>query len=104
MKTQSSAAKAKAKKDKPSYEQRCWESDQCRCFYCRALLIVTDGPLNYAVCSDACPSRIVVLTNAQKVRIPRAWTWQKLLDHEKAAYSKNANSTRECKDVSVKDS
>lgn len=60
--------------------QRAWECAESRCFYCKSLLLITDGSNNYAVCSANCPSRIVVVTGSQKCRIRRAWRWQYGLD------------------------
>ena len=95
-----SKPRAKAAKVHKTTSQRAWESDEVRCFYCRSLLIVTDASFNYSVCSETCPSKLVVVTNSQKSLIRRAWTWEKSLGR----VSSSASISKECNDVSVEDS
>lgn len=89
--------KPKAEKVYKTTSQRAWESADCRCFYCRSLLVITDTSLNYAVCSADCPSKIVVVTASQKCRIRRAWVWEKAVTFSKSISKESIN-------VGVKDS
>jgi hypothetical protein len=86
--------------DKPTVAQLAYESDSVRCFYCRALLIITDDKARYGVCSANCPSRLVQLDIHQVRLVRRAWHWQSILDQREKFFNSNSDS-KECNDVSV---
>ena len=61
-----------------------YQDSACRCFYCQALLILTDPDARHCVCSNNCPSRIVTLDPKQVIKLKRAWRYQKQIDeHER---------------------
>lgn len=69
---------------KPTLAQLTYESDEVRCFYCKALLLITDDKAGHAVYSENCPSRLVTLNEHQMYRVRKAWRFKKRLDEAKA--------------------
>ena len=59
--------------------QLAFQSDSVRCFYCKALLLITDDKAGHAVCSSNCPSRMVPVDEFAMRMIRRAWRYKEFV-------------------------
>lgn len=67
---------------KPTVAELTYQSDAVRCFYCKALLLITEDKAGHAVCSSNCPSRLVTLNENQMRDVRKAWRYKKRLEAE----------------------
>lgn len=69
---------------KPPIEERAFNSASCRCFYCHALLMVTNEASRHAVCSNNCDSKLVTLSAEEMNLVRYAWRFQKTRNSQTA--------------------
>ena len=82
MARQGTRDKGQGTRDKPSSGQLAFKSDSVRCFYCKALLLLTDEKAGHAVCSNNCPSRLVQLDAYGMSLVRRAWLFKTKLESQ----------------------
>ena len=85
MMQQGTRDKGQGTRDKPSSGQLAYQSDSARCFYCKALLLMTDERAGHAVCSENCPSRLVQLGPYEITLVRRAWQFKAKLETQTTA-------------------
>ncbi len=94
-KNETEASKQASKQAESSSAEIAFKSQCTRCFYCQALLLITDSEARHAVCSENCDSRLVQCDSLQITLIQRAWRFRKDKELTDRAIAKEKEKEKE---------